>query len=87
MAFTSTSVSRHHAYLCLLIRKLERHVGSQDVLLNPLREKAACFQEDASVYLPSRITRHAEPTVGVMQRLWNSRFCRLQRPRTASRLT
>ena len=73
MMFTSTPASRHHNYLCQLIQKMESRFGLQHSVVVSLREQAAHFDAGAPHYLAIRVTRHAEPSISVIQRLWDSR--------------
>ena len=67
--------------MCHLIKKMEFRFGSDEAFLNPLRVEASLFHEGESAYLPVRVTRHAEPSIKVVQRLWDSRKHRLHRVR------
>lgn len=82
MIYASTPVSRHHSYLCQLIQKLERRFGLDDEIMTPLRTEVAHFDADAPHYRAIRITRHAEPSIGVIQRLWDSRAQKMRRAGT-----
>jgi len=82
MIYASTPVSRHHNYLCQLIQKMELRFGADHEVVSPLRTEIAHFDAEAPHYLAIRITRHAEPSISVMQRLWDSRSQKMRRART-----
>lgn len=85
MIHSSTPVSRHHSYLCQMIQKMERRFGSDSDIVAPLRNQAAHFDLTSQPYLAVRITRHSEPSIKVIQRLWDSRKRRINRVTTEYR--
>jgi hypothetical protein len=82
MIYASTPVSRHHSYLCQLIQKMELRFGADHEVVTPLRNEVAHFDAEAPHYRAIRVTRHAEPSISVMQRLWDSRSQKMRRART-----
>jgi len=82
MTFASTPVSRHHSYLCQLIQKMELRFGTDHEIVTPLRNEVAHFDAQAPHYRAVRMTRHAESSISVMQRLWDSRSQKMRRART-----
>jgi len=62
---------------------MELRFGADPEIVIPLRNEVAQFDAEAPHYLAIRMTRHAEPSISVMQRLWDSRSQKMRRARTS----
>lgn len=78
MPCTNTPLTRHHAYVCHLIHKLESRFGPDDEFIEPLRNTAALLRPNLTSATVARCPDHAEKAGDVIQRFWDSRKHRLE---------